>query len=303
MPFVLDYSPVAALGSLAASSGRAQGAGEGYQRHLDFQRDLDLQSNQINQQNRLAEMQGRLTLREQDINRDLGQEELRRRYPGPGQQADLAYQEAMATEAGRRAAGEPYERAEHQRTLEEISARGEGVSAQAMARENAEYQAVRQYFHETQGAEQGEAMYRQWMDQTLRHKSGADRGDSGPTGQLAEMAYEAALQGRFLSPRDISFDPEKQAFVRHGVQTALNAMTAEQLQQVLPQITDPEIAEYAKGLLVTKGAVPANVRSAVPTVPPQQGGEARRAIDQTPDEELWDAIRQGAAGVTRMHGG
>lgn len=260
MPFVIDYSPVAALGSLAVSAGQEQGKGQSYQRAFDHQRQMDALSLQINQQNRLADMDARLRLRDQSLeaSRYRTQASLIRT---PEQEAALAVQAAGASEAARQAVQEPYRAAGDQRDLERAMAYQEAQQGTSVAREQAKYEAMRQFAHETFGAEQGDQYLRQWMEK----KAGASGSTGVKGGDLRQSVYDAVMQGdeasveAFLNSDDLKYNPNR-------AQIVLEVESARKM---------------AKAAMATQLAVPSNIRNA------PGGGD----MSQIPPEALYGAFK------------
>lgn len=261
MPFVMDYEPVAALGSLASQAGEAKATGHVYQRAYDHQRNLDGLAMQINARNREMEFQHK------------AESDMRSRFPyqfgerppkyqmDPDQEIAIAGAKAGAIEAARRSAAEPYEREDDRRSAEQSQSDFDRAESSRGQRKVQERRMQYQGWVERYGEDRANEM----LESFDNRAAGANKGmfSRGNTQDAAGLLAEMGDFNTFEQLLDDSYgDPEFKLQGRAGQYRAIDKYTDQQLEAAAQDQSLPkEIQDYIRGKLVQIKKTPENVSS------------------------------------------
>lgn len=286
MPFIVDYTPLGALGSLAMTAGAAQGTTAGNRDFIARQSAVDAQTADINQRNR--ELDYAAGQRTKDFNREASFQRERDQMGFEKELAlrDIANQGALDRAQLSAQAGYDRQQAAAEAALlrqrEGIAQRGETREGYYDFRRSADEDALRNALLQ-QGAtpEDAEQQVIEFRRQKILREgnfgpqSDAQTGFRTPTKAAMAQGFNAALTGQYAgsSPDDISY---MAVMNKTSDEDQVNQMTAGALQYFMnPQVSLAEVNQVLSD----------------PGAPPWLKAAAQRAIVRRPDVTYGQNIR------------
>lgn len=306
MPFVIDWTPVEALGSLAMQAGKAQGTTAGRSQFIARQHDIDLQTADINQRNReLAYQQTWAPINQKR------QAAIDRQYQADQFQQQLAIENVRAAHDFDRQAysidaqaqrAEQSQQAAEERQFEGYQKRYEAEydydRRQAQDEESSMVEAMRAAGRPLEEIETAVIQSRQRRASgggraTAGSVTGTEAGMKRPTGELRSLGFDLARTGnlqawadpvvrRTASRNNATFEQAIGELSGGAFEYFVNeAVPLEQVQQVA---SDPSAPTWARSQALRAIAVRGDVRFGANQARP--GG-----VQQMSTEELYGVFQ------------